>query len=131
MVESKVHVVSVFSSVDHPDHLILLRDYVSRTAAGKESAVLAGVGLKLETIAACFRDHPQKVEEAVQAGLVEWMGGHHRKQSTWNVLIEAMEHAQIAKQHIQGLKTALGLQEGMLNMLCGILVVLTVTVIVL
>ena len=129
LVESKVHVVSVSSSVDHPDHLILLRDYVSRRAATKESAVLAGVGLKSETIAACFRDHPQKVEEAVQAGLVEWMGGHH-KPTTWKVLIEAMEHAQIAKQHIQGLKTSLGLHEGMLDMLCGILLVVTVTVLV-
>ena len=96
-------------STDHPDHLILFRKYVSRKAACKGRAVLEGVGLDSETIAACFNSHPLNEEEAVQAGLIEWCGGQSKKPPTWQVLFAAMEYAQIAKQHVNDLKNEPGL----------------------
>ena len=91
-------------STDCPDHLKLFRTYVSRKAASKGRAILEGVGLSAETIEACFNSHPQNEEEAVQAGLTKWSGGQSLQPPTWEVLIEAMEYAEIAQQHIKGLK---------------------------
>ena len=95
-------------SADRPDHLKLLRKYVSRIAAGKGRAVLEGVGLDSHTIAACFQSNPLKNEEAVQAGLIRWKDGQGLP-PTWSVLFEAMDYAGIAQQHIQSLKEELGL----------------------
>ena len=100
-------------STDHPDHLKLFRKFVSRKAAGKGRAVLEGVGLDSETIAACFNSHPLNEEEAVQAGLTKWCGGQYKKPPTWQVLFAAMEHAQIAKQHVHDLK-----ESGLFGMPC-------------
>ena len=100
-------------SADRPDHLILFRKYVSRKAATKGRAVLEGVGLLTETIDACFSSHPLDEEGAVQAGLTRWSGGQGRQPPTWRVLLEAMTFAQIAQEHVQGLKKTLGVQ-GML-----------------
>ena len=94
-------------SADHPDHLILFRTYVSRKAATKGRAVLEGVGLLTETIDACFSSHPLDEEGAVQAGLTRWSSGEGRQPPTWEVLISAMEYANIAQQHIEGLKKKL------------------------
>ena len=96
-------------STGHPDHLILFRKYVSRKAAGEGRAVLEGVGLNSETIAACFNSHPLNEEEAVQAGLTKWCGGRGKKPPTWQVLFAAMEYAQIAEQHVHDLKKETGL----------------------
>ena len=96
-------------SADHPDHLILFRKYVSRKAASKGRAVLEGVGLNAETIEACFRSHPLNEEEAVQSGLIKWSSGQSHKSPTWQILLAAMEYADIADQHVQGLKEELGL----------------------
>ena len=96
-------------SADHPDHLMLFRIHVSRTAAGKGKAVLEGVGLHTDTIGPCFADHPQDTEAAVQAGLTKWIEGKGRQPPTWKVLLGAMQYAQIAQQHIQDLRTELGL----------------------
>ena len=83
---------------------------MSRKTSGKEKQVLEGVELDANTIARCFRDNPQDGEEAVQAGLVEWIGGHHGKQPpTWRVLLEALQYAEIPVQDIQDLKKSLGL----------------------
>ena len=94
---------------DHPDHLIFFRKHVSRTAAGKGRAVLEGVGLHTAAIGSCFKNHPQDTEAAVQAGLTKWIEGRGRQPPTWKVLVEAMEYAQIAQQHIQDLRASLDL----------------------
>ncbi len=97
-------------STDCPDHLILLRRYVSRKAAGKARAVLEGVGLETSTIDACFSAHSLNDEEVVQAGLVKWRDGQGNKQPpTWEVLISAMEYAGVAQKHVKELKERLGL----------------------
>ena len=97
-------------SADLPDHLKLFRKYASRKAATKGRAVLEGVGLLTETIDACFSSHPLDEEEAVQAGLTRWSGGQGHQPPTWQVLLEAMTFAQIAQEHVQGLKKTLGVQ---------------------
>ena len=96
-------------SADRPDRLVLFRTYVSRKAATKGRAVLEGVGLLTETIDACFSSHPLDEEGAVQAGLTRWSGGQGRQPPTWQVL-EAMTFAQIAQEHVQGLKKTLGVE---------------------
>ena len=96
--------------IDRPDHLILFRTYVSRTAAGKGQAVLEGVGLDATAIKACFRSNPLDDEEAVQAGLIKSTdGGRQVFPCTWGVLIDAMEYARVGQQYITGLKTKLDL----------------------
>ena len=95
-------------STDRPDHLILFRTYVSRTAAGNGRAVLEGVGLDSATITACFTSHPQNEEEAVQAGLTKWKDGEGLQPPTWSVLLKAMAFAKIAQQHVHGLIMELG-----------------------
>ena len=97
------------SFADRHDQLMLFRTYVSRKAAGKGRAVLEGVGLCTATIDACFCNHPLDEEGAVQAGLVKWSDGQGLKPPTWQVLLEAMMFAQIAQQHVQGLKKTLGM----------------------
>ena len=89
---------------------MLFRRHVSRAAAGKGRAVLEGVWLDAPTIEACFVNNPQKVEEAVQAGLTKWVEGKGHQPPTWRVLLEAMQYAEIDSQHIQDLKASLGLQ---------------------
>ena len=91
------------------DYRLLLRGYVSRKAAGKAKAVLEGVGLDEPTIAACFGAHPLNVEEPVQEGLIRWCGGQGTKPPTWEVLLAAMDYAQIEQRYIEGLRKALGL----------------------
>ena len=98
------------SNADHPHHLMLLRMYVSRRAAGNGRAVLEGVGLDAPTTAACFTAHPLNEEGAVQEGLTKWCGGSKGFQPpTWGVLIEAIEFAQFAQQDIEGLKATLSM----------------------
>ena len=104
-----VHVKCPTLSTDRPEHLMLFRTHVSRTAAGKGRAVLEGVGLMSTAISACFTSHPQNEEEAVQAGLIKWIEGQGRQPPTWAVLVKAMKYAQIAQQHVQSLKEELGL----------------------
>ena len=101
---------------DCPGYLMLFRKHVSRRAADQGRAVLEGVGLDAPTIQTCFMDHPQSMVEAVHAGLIKWSSGQGLL-PTWEVLLQAMEDAEIAQQHIQELKKALGLREGMLSIL--------------
>ena len=98
------------SFADCHDQLVLFRTHVSRKAAGKGRAVLEGVGLCMAAIDACFCSHPLDEEGAVQAGLVKWSGGQGHQPPTWQVLLEAMTFAQIAQEHVQGLKEKLGVQ---------------------
>ena len=88
----------------------LFRIHVSRKAAGKAKAVLEGVELDTDTIAACLSAHPLNDVEAVQEGLTRWCGGKGRQPPTWAVLVEAMEYAQIDQQAVQDLKEELGHQ---------------------
>ena len=112
ILSSLVRNVSVKSpsfSVDRTDHLMVFRKCVSRTAAGKGRAVLEGLLLDAATIETCFKDCSHSVEEVVQSGLTKWSGGQGLQPPTWKVLVNAMEYAQISQQHINDLKTALGL----------------------
>ena len=90
---------------------MLLRKHVSKKAAGKERALLEVLLCDAAKVKTCFRDNPLNEEEAVQAGLVEWMGGNvGRQPPTWEVLLQAMDIAEIAKQHVQSLSKDLGLK---------------------
>ena len=110
--ECECNLESLSFSADRLNYLILFRKYVSRRAAGKGRAVLEGVGLDTATIEACFRNNPQDVEEAVQAGLNKWVQGNACQPPTWKVLLEAMEYAEIPQQDINDLKASLGLHAG-------------------
>ena len=92
-------------SAHRPDHLILFRKYVSRKAATKGRAVLEGVGLHSCSIKASFNSASE--EAAVQDELIKWKDGQGRQLPTWEVLISAMEYAEIAQQHIKDLKKKL------------------------
>ena len=103
-----VEVVAIILSLG-PGHQrcdVLLRTFVSRNAAGKGRAILVGVGLSLEMREMCYANNPLNEEEAVQAGLMKWVDGSGDN-PTWAVLLEAMEHAKIAGQHITSLKKEL------------------------
>ena len=103
---------SLSYTIDRPDYLKLFRKHVSRRAAGKGRAVLEGVELDAPTIGACYNAHPQNEEETVQDGLTRWSDGKGLQPPTWEVLIKAMEYAEIAQQDSRSLKTALALSEG-------------------
>ena len=103
-----MRVKSLSFSADRPGYLMLFRKHVSRRAADKGRAVLEGVGLDTPTIQACFEDHRRSVEEAVHTGLIKWSSGQGFP-PTWEVLLQAMEYAEIAQQHIQDLKADLSL----------------------
>ena len=79
---------------------------MSRTAAGCGRAVLEGVGLSYEAIQMCYSKSFQNEEEAIQLGLMKWRDGKEGS-PTWEVLIEAMEYAEIGVQHIKEMKEEL------------------------
>lgn len=85
---------------------MLFRTFVSRKSADKGRAVLERLGLDASTISYCFSKY--RIEEAVQEGLVKWSQGRSYRRPTWNVLVMAMEYAQIPQQDIQDLKQKLG-----------------------
>ena len=103
-------VKSLTFSVEHPHQLILFRNYVSRTSAGKGRAVLEGVGLKAARIQSCFKSNPLDEESSVQAGLIKWSGGKGHQPPTWKVLLDAMYYAEVAQQYIESLKRDLILE---------------------
>ena len=55
----------------------------------------------------CYENHPSNIEEAVQAGLKEWSDGLCKKPPMWKVLLDAMDYAGVARQHIASLKAEL------------------------
>ena len=105
------------SNADHPHHLMLLRKYISRRAAGKGRAVLEGVGLDAPTMRTCFSDHSRNVEEAVQDGLTRWCDGRGFP-PIWGVLIGSIQYAGFAQQDINDLRVELGLS-GVCACLCA------------
>ena len=88
---------------------MLLREHVSRNAAGKGNALLEGLWLDMPMIRACFKDNPQDEEEAVQAGIVKWIEGTGRQPPIWGILLKAMHYARIGHQHVQNLTEDLSL----------------------
>ena len=85
---------------------MLFRIHVSKIAARNGHAILEGVGLPAEVRETCYANHPSDVEEAVQSGLIKWRNGGGSS-PTWTVLLNAMEYAEIAVQHITKLKEEL------------------------
>ena len=96
-------------SLEHPEHLSLMRKNVSRAAGTQWKAVLEELGLEEATITSCFQNNPMNFEEAVQSGLVKWSGGHAKKSPTWSVLLKAMDEAGIHEKYTENLKRSLGL----------------------
>ena len=94
------------------NYAILLRKYVSRKSAGKGKAVLEYVGFDGSEIEMFYVKKQKDEEEAVHSGLLEWASGKAKGccPTTWEVLIGAMEHAEISVQYINKLKEEL--QEG-------------------
>ena len=102
-------IVSAFPT-EHEYHLVLFRKNVSKKAAGKGRALLEVLLCDAAEVEKCFVGNPLNEEEAVQTGLVKWMGGNvGRQPPTWEVLLEAMDGAEIDKQHVQSLSKDLGL----------------------
>ena len=100
--------LAISLSTGHKDYIRLFRIHVSRKAALKAKAVLEGLRLDQSTIDACISAHPLNDEEIVQDGLTRWCGGKGTQPPTWNVLIDAMDYADIAQQDIEELKRKLG-----------------------
>ena len=65
-----------------------------------------GVGLSTEAIHMCYSSSPHDEEEAVQSGLNRWRESEGAS-PTWAVLLEAMDYAGIAVQHITSLEEEL------------------------
>ena len=84
---------------------MLLRRCVSQQAWGKGRALLEVLGLNEAQIAKCYGMHPLNEEESVQHGLQVWLEGG--TDTTWEVLLKAMETAGIAVQQREGLKEEL------------------------
>ena len=94
---------------------------MSRTVGDNAEIVLEGVGLKEATIRACFNDNNNKQEKAVQAGLIKWAEGQGKQPPTWKVLVEAMKHAEIKPDTIEGLKKELkGMLSVLLSSVCAV-----------
>ena len=91
-------------SAEHPGYLILFRMHVSRKVADDWEALLDGVGLEMPTIKTCSENHSGEVESTVQAGLTKWCDGQSQQPPTWQVLLEAMDHAGIDPKNIDQLK---------------------------
>lgn len=104
----KLHKHEESFSADHPEHHMLFRKHVSRNAASKGRAVLEGVGLDSATIEACFKNSPHDEEEAVQDGLNKWAEGKGSQPPTWDVLLGAMQYAQIVQLYVNHLMEKLG-----------------------
>ena len=81
---------------------------MSRQAAGKGRALLEKLGLTPENIAEVYGQiNNDEIEKAVHAGLLQWRAGGAKKDPTWAVLLKAMDDAEIAEDHIEGLKKEL------------------------
>ena len=65
---------------------------MSRKATNKKTALLEAVGLTSAQIAQHSKANPYDEEEAIQAGLVAWIGS---VDPTWGDLLNAMESAKI------------------------------------
>ena len=89
----------------YKDHAVLLGKYVSKKAASRRRTVLELLGFDTAEIDSSSQDDPRKGENAVQAGLSEWVV--HHPPTTGKVLIDALQDTEIAQQHTEGLKEQL------------------------
>ena len=83
-----------------------MREYVSRQSAGKGRAVLEYFGFEVEMF---YVKNSKNEEDSVQSSLLEWARGKARSYhpTSWEVLIGAMEHAEISEHAIDNLKEEL------------------------
>ena len=89
-------------------YLVLLRKYVSNHATGKGQLLLAALGLQQATIDAVYGETTTKEITAVHDGLIKWSQGHvSKKPTTWQVLLDAMDMAEIPKETSKELKKKL------------------------
>ena len=86
---------------------MLLRKYVSNHATGKGALLLAALGLEQASIDAVYGQMEKKESTAVHAGLNKWSDGYASKRPTWQVLLDAMEDAEIAEKPREELKKKL------------------------
>ena len=75
---------------------------MSSKAAVRGKALLELLGFDTAEIDTFYANNPSNVEEAVHVGLLKWVEREPPK--TWKVLTEAMKDADIAQQHVEGLK---------------------------
>ena len=75
---------------------------MSSKAAVRGRALLELLGFDTAEIDTFYANNPSNVEEAVHVGLLKWVEREPPK--TWKVLTEAMKDADIAQQHVEGLK---------------------------
>ena len=78
---------------------------MSELATGKGKALLEQLEFDREEITAAYGP-VDKEADAVQEGLEEWREGR-ASAPTWAMLLKAMDDAEIAKEHIDGLKEEL------------------------
>ena len=86
----------------------------------------------------CYENHPSNIEEAVQAGLQEWVSSAPTTDPpTWKVLLNAMDYARIDCQHTASLKAELRSKTGIFPAyftictlgLCNILIISCIAII--
>ena len=75
---------------------------MSSKAAVRGKALLELLGFDTAEIDTFYANNPSNVAEAVHVGLLKWVEREPPK--TWKVLTEAMKDADIAQQHVEGLK---------------------------
>lgn len=68
---------------------------------------LEGVAHDSATIEDYFCSNPQDEEEAIQACLIKWKNGRGFHPPTWEVLLDAMQYAEIAQHHMNNLNAQL------------------------
>jgi len=83
-----VVVVTVdFKTKDNKTHLAILREYVSKVTVGYGRDLLEKLGRTRPQINKYYGDNQSK-EQAIQDGLLDWVGG---VDPTWGDLLKAME----------------------------------------
>lgn len=93
-----------FHTTDNQTHLVVLRNFVSKEAIGSGRALLAALGLRTPQIAKCYGANPMNEEEAIQEGLLVWIGN---VDPTWEDLLTAMKTAEIDIQARKALEEKL------------------------
>ena len=77
-----------FKTKDNKTHLAILREYVSNVTVGYGRDLLEKLGRTRSQINRYYSNNRQSEEQAIQDGLLAWVGG---VDPTWGVLLKAME----------------------------------------
>ena len=80
---------------------------MSKHATGKGELLLAALGLDRASIDAAYGSVEKTEISAVHDGLIRWSEGNARKRPTWQVLLNAMDDAEIAEKPCKELKEKL------------------------